>query len=111
MLTKLSPVAVKKPELIIFNETLSKNLELNTDGYSNEDLATIFSGNRLIENSDPIAQAYCGHQFGHFVMLGDGRAILLGEHVTAQGKRVDVQLKGSGQTLSLIHISEPTRPY
>ena len=98
MLTKLSPVAVKKPELIIFNETLSKDLGLNTTNYSNEDLATIFSGNRLIENSDPIAQAYCGHQFGHFVMLGDGRAILLGEHVTAQGKRFDVQLKGSGQT-------------
>ncbi len=98
MLSKSNPVSVKKPEMVIYNEKLSKELDLDISGYSNDELANIFSGNQLLENSNPIAQAYCGHQFGHFTMLGDGRATLLGEHVTNSGNRFDIQLKGSGQT-------------
>ena len=60
--------------------------------------AAIFAGNALPEGGRPIAQAYAGHQFGHFTILGDGRAILLGEQITPSGDRVDVQLKGAGQT-------------
>ena len=61
-------------------------------------LAQLFSGNKLIEGGDYIAQAYAGHQFGHFSILGDGRAHLLGEQITSDGKRFDIQLKGSGPT-------------
>lgn len=98
MATKIAPIAVKKPELIIFNEELADELNLDFSNINESALAEIFSGNKLPEGSIPLAQAYCGHQFGHFVMLGDGRAILLGEHLNKQGKRFDVQLKGSGQT-------------
>jgi uncharacterized protein YdiU (UPF0061 family) len=98
MATKLAPIAVKKPELIIFNKELADELSLDFSNINDQELAEIFSGNTLPEGSVPLAQAYCGHQFGHFVMLGDGRAILLGEHLNKQGKRFDVQLKGSGQT-------------
>ena len=98
MATKIAPIAVKKPELIIFNKELADELSLDFSHINDQELAEIFSGNTLPEGSTPLAQAYCGHQFGHFVMLGDGRAILLGEHLNKQGKRFDVQLKGSGQT-------------
>ncbi|MDZ5010925.1 hypothetical protein GNF77_18920, partial [Clostridium perfringens] len=64
---------------------------------SNEGLE-IFAGNKIPEGSMPLAQAYAGHQFGHFTMLGDGRAVLIGEHITPNGERVDIQLKGSGRT-------------
>ena len=60
--------------------------------------AAIFAGNALPDGGRPIAQAYAGHQFGHFTALGDGRAILLGEQITPSGDRVDIQLKGAGQT-------------
>src|SRR6185295_5789211 len=60
--------------------------------------AAIFSGNALPEGALPLAQAYAGHQFGHFTALGDGRAILLGEQITPDRGRVDVQLKGAGRT-------------
>ena len=50
------------------------------------------------KGSEPIAQAYAGHQFGHFTMLGDGRAIVMGEHLTPDNKRFDIQFKGSGRT-------------
>ena len=59
---------------------------------------SVFAGNQIPKGAEPIAQAYAGHQFGHFTMLGDGRAIVLGEHCTGDGKRYDIQLKGSGQT-------------
>ena len=63
-----------------------------------EQNAGIFAGNGVPEGADPIAQAYAGHQFGHFTGLGDGRAILLGEHLAPDGERFDIQLKGSGRT-------------
>ncbi|MAD13812.1 MAG: hypothetical protein CMI99_02540 [Pelagibacteraceae bacterium] len=98
MATKLSPIAVKKPKLVILNKILAKSLGLDLSKISDEQNAEIFSGNKLIEGSSPLAQAYCGHQFGHFVMLGDGRAVLLGEHLDSNKQRWDIQLKGSGKT-------------
>ncbi|MFM7024103.1 MAG: protein adenylyltransferase SelO [Flavobacteriales bacterium] len=91
------PTSVHAPRLVIFNTALAKELGLNSD-VPDEEIADCLSGNKIVEGSQPIAQAYAGHQFGHFNMLGDGRAILLGEHVTPQNKRVDIQLKGPGPT-------------
>jgi len=91
------PVPVKEPGLILFNGKLA--LELGLDAEALRAAGTeIFAGNHLPEGADPIAQAYAGHQFGHFTNLGDGRAILLGEQMTPEGLRFDIQLKGSGRT-------------
>ena len=98
MLSKLSPVPVKAPKLAILNHSLSKELGLNFSNTSDENLASMFAGNLLPEGSDTIAQAYAGHQFGHFTMLGDGRAIVIGEHISKNNKRFDIQFKGSGKT-------------
>ena len=98
MLTKLAPTPVKIPELVILNHSLSKELGLDFSGTSEKNLASIFSGNLLPEGSDTIAQAYAGHQFGYFTMLGDGRAIIIGEHLSKNNKRFDIQFKGSGKT-------------
>lgn len=94
--SRVGPSAVPDPQMVLFNDDLKQELELA----SAEDsfLALILSGNHVPENSVPIAQAYAGHQFGHFTMLGDGRAILLGEQITRTGDRFDIQLKGAGQT-------------
>jgi uncharacterized protein YdiU (UPF0061 family) len=93
-----NPVPVRAPELVVFNVPLAQALGLNPDTLRTEDGATVFGGNRIPERAAPLAQAYAGHQFGHFTMLGDGRAILLGEQVSPQGERFDIQLKGSGRT-------------
>lgn len=92
------PVPVKAPGMALFNRELARSLGLDPDSLDSPDGAAIFAGNKLPHGADPIAQAYAGHQFGHFTMLGDGRAILLGEHVTPDGERFDIQLKGAGQT-------------
>lgn len=89
---------VKAPELIILNEEVAKSLGLKSEELKNSDNLEIFAGNGFPEGGMPIAQAYAGHQFGHFTMLGDGRAMLLGEQITPEGKRFDIQLKGSGRT-------------
>lgn len=87
------------PQLIIFNHDLAKSLNVDINDANNIDLANAFSGNQLISGSQPLAQAYAGHQFGHYnPQLGDGRALLLGEVVNFQGQRHDIQLKGSGRT-------------
>src|SRR5690625_4323056 len=95
--THQAPERVAKPELAIFNSALSSHLGLNAEALESKG-ALFFGGNKLPPDSMPIAQAYAGHQFGHFTMLGDGRAILLGEHVTPVGQRYDIQLKGAGRT-------------
>ena len=95
---KISPSPVKKPEIILLNNDLAKLLSLDFSKISNSELSNIFSGNLLPAGSNSIAQAYAGHQFGHFTMLGDGRAILLGEHVSQSNKKYDIQFKGSGKT-------------
>ena len=96
--SKLSPEPVPKPEVAILNEPLAVEMGLDFSGLSPESLAQLFGGNVVPDGAEPLAQAYAGHQFGHFTMLGDGRAIVLGEHVTASGERLDVQFKGSGPT-------------
>ena len=89
---------LSKPELILYNASLDKILGLGFSDLDNDSLAKIFSGQQIPANAYPIAQAYAGHQFGHFNQLGDGRAILLGEHIAPNEKRYDIQLKGSGIT-------------
>ena len=96
--SRVSPVRVNRPEVIIQNQGLGKSLGLEFAGISSDELASILSGNILLDGCDPIAQAYAGHQFGHFTNLGDGRAILLGEQATPAIGKFDIQLKGSGRT-------------
>ena len=98
MLSRLEPVPVPIPKLIILNHSLSKDLGLNFSTITDQNIASIFAGNLLPKGSETIAQAYAGHQFGYFTMLGDGRAIIMGEHLTPNNKRVDIQFKGSGRT-------------
>ena len=92
------PVAVAQPELALYNEGLALDLGLESLSADAASTAAYFGGNALLAGSEPIAQAYAGHQFGHFTMLGDGRAVLLGELITSAGHRVDLQLKGAGVT-------------
>jgi uncharacterized protein YdiU (UPF0061 family) len=93
-----NPVPVRMPKLVVFNDALAQSLGLNPDALKGDDGAGVFSGNRIPDGAEPLAQAYAGHQFGYFTMLGDGRAILLGEQVTPKGERFDIQFKGSGKT-------------
>jgi uncharacterized protein YdiU (UPF0061 family) len=97
-LENIKPVPVKDPKLIILNKNLANQLNLDFSKFSDTDLAKMFSGNNLPEGSETIAQAYAGHQFGHFTMLGDGRAVMLGEHLDKDNNRFDIQFKGSGRT-------------
>ena len=94
----IKPTPVHDPELVVLNEELAKKLNLDFSKIDKKKLAEIFSGNTLPENTNTIAQAYAGHQFGHFTMLGDGRAVLLGEHLVNKNSRFDIQFKGSGRT-------------
>lgn len=87
------------PELLIFNHSLAKELNLSSLAKDQNKCTDIFSGREVVKGSQPIAQAYSGHQFGHFnPALGDGRALLLGELVNINGELRDIQLKGSGPT-------------
>ncbi|MFW8592774.1 protein adenylyltransferase SelO [Cribrihabitans neustonicus] len=95
--SKLPPVPVQAPKLLAFNAELAQILGI-TPGDADE-MAAVFAGNTVPEGAEPLAQLYSGHQFGTYnPQLGDGRAILLGETVGADGKRRDIQLKGSGPT-------------
>ena len=94
----IEPVKVNNPELILLNENLAIDLNLNFSSVTKTELSALFAGNLLPKGSNSIAQAYAGHQFGHFTMLGDGRAVLIGEHLTRDNKRYDIQFKGSGKT-------------
>ncbi len=96
--THLQPATVPMPEMVILNEDLAEILELDFSGITSQQKAALFSGNSLPEGAEPLSQAYAGHQFGHLAMLGDGRAHLLGEHVTKEAQKYDIQLKGSGRT-------------
>lgn len=96
--TKMNFNPVSSPKLIILNEEVAKSLGLNSHELKTEEGIQIFAGNESPIHAEPLAQAYAGHQFGHFTMLGDGRAILLGEQLTPQHERFDIQLKGSGRT-------------
>jgi uncharacterized protein YdiU (UPF0061 family) len=96
---RVSPTPVAEPRIIKVNHALAAELTLGLEGLSPHGLAALFSGNTLPPGCVPVAMAYAGHQFGHFVpQLGDGRAILLGEMSGPCGQRRDIQLKGCGRT-------------
>ena len=98
LFSRIKPTPVAKPEAVLINYSLARELGLHFNHEKIVSITQIFSGNELPQGADPIAQAYMGHQFGYPNMLGDGRAILLGEQIAPYGKRVDIQLKGPGIT-------------
>ena len=96
---RLDPTPVAAPRIVKVNVQLARELGLDADALTSEHGVAVLSGNRVAVGAEPIALAYAGHQFGYFVpQLGDGRANLLGEFVSRDGQRYDVQLKGSGRT-------------
>ncbi len=96
---RVNPSPVRVPRLIKGNEELARFLNIDPVDLTSQEGVEVLGGNRVADGSEPLAMAYAGHQFGHFVpQLGDGRANLLGEVVAQDGKRYDIQLKGSGQT-------------
>jgi uncharacterized protein YdiU (UPF0061 family) len=96
---RLAPIKVAAPRLIRVNAPLARELGIDPDWLASPDGVAALAGNRVPEGADPLAMAYAGHQFGHFVpQLGDGRAILLGEVRARDGRRYDIHLKGSGRT-------------
>src|SRR5271170_2118714 len=96
---RVLPTPVASPRLVKLNRRLAKHLGLDPDRLASPEGTEILAGRLVPDGADPIAMAYAGHQFGHFVpQLGDGRAILLGEVIDADGIRRDIQLKGSGPT-------------
>ncbi|WP_280549891.1 MULTISPECIES: protein adenylyltransferase SelO [unclassified Halomonas] len=100
---RFDPLPVKAPRLVAFNRPLAEQLGFDLDAFDEAldqgQAAEWFSGNAVPQGADPLAQAYAGHQFGHFnPRLGDGRAVLLGEVVDREGRLRDIQLKGAGMT-------------
>src|SRR5690606_4567684 len=93
-----TPASVREPRVSILNDRLADDLGIDLAAITPEGAAALFAGQDVPAGSRPIAQADAGHKFGHFTMLGDGRAILLGEHRTPDGRLVDIQFKGSGRT-------------
>ena len=98
LFSRVPPSPVSHATPILMNYRLAGELGLHFTGDNIQVVTDQLAGNRLPSGSDPIAQAYMGHQFGYPNMLGDGRAILLGEQITPDGRIFDIQLKGSGQT-------------
>src|SRR3984885_2463779 len=99
LFARLDPTPVAAPRLVRLNAGLAASLALDPEELASPEGVEVLAGNRVPEGASPIALAYAGHQFGHFVpQLGDGRAILLGEIVGRDGLRRDIQLKGSGRT-------------
>ncbi|MDY3551225.1 YdiU family protein [Gemmata sp. JC717] len=92
------PVKVRAPQVVVLNHGLARELGLDLGVCPEDAVASMFAGQELPTGSRPIAQAYAGHQYGGFTMLGDGRAILLGEHRAPDGRLVDIQFKGAGRT-------------
>src|SRR5919199_67980 len=92
------PATFRAPRVVVLNHRLADELGLDLGALSPDAAAALFVGQDFPAGARPIAQAYAGHQFGGFTMLGDGRAILLGEHRTSSGRLVDIQLKGAGRT-------------
>jgi uncharacterized protein YdiU (UPF0061 family) len=96
---RVAPTPVAAPRLIRLNLDLAADLGLDAEWLAGPEALQVLAGGRIPEAAEPIALAYAGHQFGHFVpQLGDGRAVLLGEIVDRRGVRRDIQLKGSGRT-------------
>ncbi len=96
---RLNPTPVAAPQLVKLNTRLAENLGMDAKALTSAAGVEFLAGNRIVAGSEPLAMAYAGHQFGHFVpQLGDGRANLLGEVISRDGQRYDIQLKGSGRT-------------
>ncbi len=96
---RLAPTPVKEPRLIAVNDALAKELRIDPNTLKTPGGVSVLAGNERAPGSEPLAQAYAGHQFGNFVpQLGDGRALLLGEVIDTNDIRRDIQLKGSGRT-------------
>src|SRR5260221_2455346 len=96
---RLAPTPVPAPRLIRLNDDLARHLGIDPDRLAAPDGVEMLAGNRVPEGAEPLAMAYAGHQFGHWVpQLGDGRAVLLGEVTGRDGVRRDIQLKGAGRT-------------
>lgn len=96
--SKQNPSEVPSPEFVVFNDSLAHAIGLNNEFFKSNDGIGMLCGNKILKDSTPISQAYAAHQFGCFTMLGDGRAVLLGEYAEKNGSRLDIQLKGSGRT-------------
>lgn len=97
--TRVDPEPVPDPQVVRVNRELAERLGFDVEWLESEEGAKFATGNELLEGSQPIATVYAGHQFGNWVpRLGDGRALLLGEVVDEDGRRFDIQLKGSGRT-------------
>ena len=95
---EIEPATVAAPEICVVNQRVAEQLGLQLCDLSDQDAARLFTGQQLPPGAKPIAQAYAGHQFGGFTMLGDGRAILVGEQRAPCGQLFDIQFKGSGRT-------------
>ncbi|MFO0799365.1 MAG: YdiU family protein [Gemmataceae bacterium] len=98
LFTPARPASFPAPKVAVLNHRLAAELGLDLDALPPDAAAAVFAGQLPPAGAQPIAQAYAGHQFGHLTMLGDGRAVLLGEHRTPDGRLVDIQLKGGGRT-------------
>ncbi|MGE8080119.1 protein adenylyltransferase SelO [Peribacillus loiseleuriae] len=98
LFSSTNPTPVRSPKVIILNNHLATSLGLNIQELQSEEGVAVLAGNQIPDGAKSLAQAYAGHQFGHFNMLGDGRAVLLGEQILPQGERMDIQLKGAGRT-------------
>ncbi len=96
--TRNDPEETEKPEWVILNHELAECLGLHPENLQNDEGLWLLSGNKMSDMAVPFSQAYAGHQFGHFTILGDGRAHMVGEQITPEGARYDIQLKGSGRT-------------
>lgn len=96
--TRLTLKPVQAPKIVILNHALADSLGLDSEELQSIKNTAVLAGNETPDDGLPLAQAYAGHQFGNFNMLGDGRALLHGEQITPDGRRVDIQLKGSGRT-------------
>nr|WP_026263255.1 YdiU family protein [Paenibacillus sanguinis] len=96
--TRQEAKPVRSPQAVVLNRELAEQLGLDAEALRSEENLAVLAGNGLPPGAEPLAQAYAGHQFGYFTMLGDGRALLLGEQTAPSGERYDIQLKGSGRT-------------
>ncbi len=93
----VKPSSFTNAQISLLNENLCDQLNVSTK--NSVDFFALFFGEERNKNTKSYAQAYAGHQFGHFTKLGDGRAIIMGEHITQNGERFDIQIKGSGKTI------------
>jgi uncharacterized protein YdiU (UPF0061 family) len=94
--TPVSTTPLPQPRLVHFNDRLAAELGLDA---GDPELLDILSGNRPWPAYAPLASVYAGHQFGAWVpQLGDGRALTIAEIRKPDGGRVELQLKGAGQT-------------